>query len=256
MQEAPGRFGAEVAEGWDNLGAANGGYLLSIAARALGEATGRVPVTVTGHFLAPGKAGPVRIDTETVKEGRTFTTASARLSQDGRELLAALATLGHFDDDAEVLLQGAEPPAMPEPEDIPPFAHDPVVGMPPPFTARIDLRINPADAGFARGEPTGRTHLRGWFRLRDGEPIDPYALIVAADCLPPTTFNAGLPIAWTPTLELTVHLRAVPVPGWLRLDFSTRFISQGRLEVDGLIWDSADRLVAQSRQLALVPRPS
>jgi len=67
-------------------------------------------------------------------------------------------------------------------------------------------------------------------------------------------FNADLPVEWTPTIELTAHVRARPEPGWLRCRFATHFVTGGFLEEDGEIWDGADRLVAQSRQLALVPR--
>jgi len=65
---------------------------------------------------------------------------------------------------------------------------------------------------------------------------------------------ARLPVAWTPTVELTAHVRASPAPGWLRCRFSTRFVTAGFLEEDGEVWDSTGRLVGQSRQLALVPR--
>lgn len=67
-------------------------------------------------------------------------------------------------------------------------------------------------------------------------------------------FNADLPVAWTPTVELTAHIRGIPVPGWLRCAFTTRFVSGGYLEEDGEVWDLSGRLIAQSRQLALVPR--
>ena len=40
--------------------------------------------------------------------------------------------------------------------------------------------------------------MRGWFRLRDNEHADTIALLCAADAFPPTAFNAGLPMAWTP----------------------------------------------------------
>jgi hypothetical protein len=40
----------------------------------------------------------------------------------------------------------------------------------------------------------------------------------------------------------------------LRCKFATHFVTGGFLEEDGEIWDPAGRLVAQSRQLALVPR--
>jgi hypothetical protein len=96
--------------------------------------------------------------------------------------------------------------------------------------------------------------MRGWFRLPGAEPVDTLALLCAVDAFPPTVFNARLPIAWTPTVELTAHIRARPAPGWLRCRFATRFVSAGFLEEDGEVWDSAGRLVGQSRQLALVPR--
>ena len=96
--------------------------------------------------------------------------------------------------------------------------------------------------------------MRGWFRLRDGETVDTTALLCAVDAFPPTAFNARLPVAWTPTVELTAHVRAAPAPGWLACAFATRFVTGGFLEADGEVWDTRGRLVAQSRQLTLVPR--
>ena len=119
---------------------------------------------------------------------------------------------------------------------------------------RVDLRLHPDDAGFASGAPSGEPRVRGWFRLRDGESIDTLGLLLAVDAFPPTAFNARLPVAWTPTVELTAHVRARPAPGWLRCAFTTRFVTGGFLEEDGEIWDDSGRLVAQSRQLALIPR--
>ena len=79
-------------------------------------------------------------------------------------------------------------------------------------------------------------------------------LVVAADAFPPTIFNSDVPAAWTPTIELTTHVREQPTPGdWLRCSFNTRFITGGFLEEDGELWDQAGRLIAQSRQLALLP---
>ena len=56
------------------------------------------------------------------------------------------------------------------------------------------------------------------------------------------------------TVELTVHLRARPAPGWLAFRTLTRYLEGGYFDEDAEIWDSAGRLVAQSRQLALVLR--
>lgn len=96
--------------------------------------------------------------------------------------------------------------------------------------------------------------MRGWFALVDEEPTDAIALLLAADAFPPPIFNSDIPMAWVPTVELTVHLRGDPSPGPLRCAFRSRFIHNGLLDEEGEIWDSAGHLVAQSRQLSLMPR--
>jgi acyl-CoA thioesterase len=249
--DASGR--GAIAAGWDIGGNANGGYLLTIAARAMTEAVGQPdPATITAHFLAPGAAGPVTVDAAVVRSGRRFATATGLMRSTKGPLLAVL---GSFTELGEV--EGPErvdggPPDLPPPE----ACTEATDAFPPPFMSRIDARLHPRDAGFRSGAPSGEPVVRGWFRLRDGEPVDTIALLLAADAFPPTIFNARLPVAWTPTLELTVHVRARPAPGWLRCAFRTRYVSAGFLEEDGEVWDATGRLVAQSRQLALVPRPS
>jgi hypothetical protein len=163
-----------------------------------------------------------------------------------------LGTFGQLTDNVGPQLVDLEPPPMPPPEQCIPV--DATDTFPPPFVGNIELRLHPDDATFLRGDPSGHARMRGWFRLREGEPIDTIALLCAADAFPLTVFNANLPVAWTPTIELTTHVRYRPEPGWLRCRFVTHFVSGGFLEEDGEIWDGSGRLVAQSRQLALVPR--
>jgi acyl-CoA thioesterase len=249
----PGRWNATVHEGFDIGGNANGGYLLAIAGRALCAATDRPdPVTVTAHYLTPGKPGPVVLDTDVVKRGKRFTTARATVRAADRPVIAVLATLGDLSDADGPELIEAEPPDLPPPDACVRSADRP---SPHPFMDKVDLRLHPEDAGFSEGRRSGRPLVRGWFRLPDDEPVDTVALLCAVDAFPPTIFNAHLPVAWTPTVELTAHVRARPEPGWLRCVFRTRFVSSGFLEADGELWDEGGRLVAQSRQLALVPRP-
>jgi acyl-CoA thioesterase len=63
-----------------------------------------------------------------------------------------------------------------------------------------------------------------------------------------------MPVAWVPTVELTVHIRATPAPGPIRCAFRSRFIHDGLVDEEGEMWDSTGKLVAQSRQLSLTPR--
>ena len=265
-----GNWDAEIRPGWDIAGNANGGYLLATAARAMAATAGRPDaVTVTAHFLTPGKVGPVTIAARVRKSGRRFVTVAADLiarpdadrpDAGDRPVLALLGTFGDLaaadagtgaDPSAFELVDGA-PPDLPPPEECSRVGLDDQFAS--AFRQNLDVRLHPDDAAFMDGEPTGRPIVRGWFRLRDGEPVDTFALLLAVDAFPPTAFNTRLPVAWTPTVELTAHVRARPAPGWVRCRFSTRFVTGGFLEEDGEVWDERGHLVAQSRQLALVPR--
>src|SRR3546814_16656841 len=93
-----GLYDAAVAPGWDIGGNANGGYLLSIAGRAMADAAGRPdPVTLTAHYLPPGKPGPLIVETEVVTAGNRFSPVrgTVRRASDG---VAATAVLGPFSD--------------------------------------------------------------------------------------------------------------------------------------------------------------
>ncbi|MEE9299004.1 MAG: thioesterase family protein [Acidimicrobiia bacterium] len=246
-----GRYAAEIQPGWDIMGNANGGYLLAIAARAAAAAAGRSdPVSVTAHYMRPAKPGPVTIDIDVLRSGRRFAVARSTMTAEDK-LIAVLGTYGALEPSDQVERLDSGPPDLPHPEACIPV--EPTETFPPPFMGRVEIRLDPEDAVFATGVPSGRPRIQGWFRLRDDEPLDTLALLVAVDAFPPTIFNADLPIAWTPTIELTAHIRARPQPGWLRCVFTTRFITGGFLEEDGELWDASGRLVAQSRQLALIP---
>jgi acyl-CoA thioesterase len=248
-----GAWRGEIAPTWDIAGNANGGYLLAIAARALAEESGRPdPVTVTAHYLAPGRPGPVTVAAQVLKQGRQLATGTAVLSDATRPLLAVVGSFGTpgAGGASPTMVRGTAPDMPPLEACVPVVATD---TFPPPFMGHVEIRLHPDDVGFAAGRKSGVPRIRGWLRLPDGEPMDGLALLCAADALPPTIFNTDLPVAWTPTVELTVHVRARPAPGWLVSTFETRFISGGLLEEDGELWDSTGVLVAQSRQLALVP---
>jgi acyl-CoA thioesterase len=247
-------YRGHIDEGWDVVGNANGGYLMAIAARAMTAASGRPhPVTVTGHFLAPGRVGPVTVAPEVLKQGRSFSTVRADLRAEDRTLVSLLGSFGDLPTLEGPVLVDAEPPELPDPDECVRIEPSPA-GFPPAMMDKVDLRLHPDDAGFGLGRPSGRPEFRGWFRPLPGEDLDVFTLLLAVDAFPPTIFNADLPVAWTPTVELTAHVRGLPEPGWLRCRFSTRFITGGMLEEDGEVWDESGRLVAQSRQLALMPR--
>lgn len=246
------RFSAEVAPGWDIGGNANGGYLMAIAGRAMAEAVGRPPVTVTAHYLRPASAGPCDVEVTTVRSGRRFATATATLSMESGPVLSLLGTFGEQTPGGPSLTSELPVELPPYDECAAPLRAE--EGPDPEMHRRLAVRFRPGDDGFRNGHPSGRPEIRGWFAFADGEDIDSIGLLLVADAFPPPIFNTELPVAWVPTVELTVHVRARPEPGPLRCRFRSRFIHGGLLDEEGEIWDSTGTLVAQSRQLALVPR--
>ena len=105
------------------------------------------------------------------------------------------------------------------------------------------------------GTPAGSTAVLTYLVAYLPTTVAAFGLLQASDAFAPVCFNIGeVPLAWAPTLELTVHVRGVAAPGPLRCRFHNRFMQHGMFEEDGEIWDSHGELVAQSRQLALIPR--
>lgn len=252
----PSSWKADIPEGWDIFGITNGGFLMAVATRAMGgEATGRQLISATGSYLNPVGPGPVGIDVAVLKTGRSLSTLRATLTRDDKDLLCVIGVFAETDrlkPDEDLVI--GEPPALPAPEECMRALPSEGGPLPPPFTSKVEVRVDPRDAIAPDGRPSGHAVMRGWFRLLDDESLDAHAVVLATDALPPAIFNSPYPAGWTPTIDLTVQVRNPRPEGWLACRFSTRFVTDGMLEEDGEIWDQTGRLVALSRQLALVPR--
>ncbi|ROO89811.1 acyl-CoA thioesterase [Actinocorallia herbida] len=243
-----GKYAARLAEEYSFGEAVNGGYLMGVLLRAaVAESPHAHPLTTAASFLRPGQPGPAEIVVETRKTGRTAATSRVSLTQHGRPIVDAMVTTGTLDPASEPAYQGARP-AMPPVEECRPSGHD-TSG----FVAQVDMRFDPAVMGWLDGEPSGRPEMRAYFRLADGADPDPYVLAIALDALVPVVANTGH-TGWSPTVDLTWHLRALPAPGWLTVHGSGRLVRDGWNDEDVEIWDSAGTLVAQSRQLARTAR--
>ncbi|EKX67978.1 thioesterase family protein [Streptomyces ipomoeae] len=259
-----GVYDADLSAGWTIISAVNGGYLLAILGRALADALPHDdPFTISAHYLTASVPGPAVVRTDVVRTGRSLSTGQASLFQydeEGREVerIRVLASYGDLDALPDDVRTTAKPPAMPPIEQC--FGRHDAPGPTPgtaavpgssAITERLMVKLDPATLGWALGSPSGKGEMRAWFGLADGRDADPFSLLLAVDALPPTAFEMGIS-GWVPTVELTVHIRCRPAPGPLRVSITTRNLAGGYLEEDAEVWDSADRLVAQSRQLARV----
>jgi acyl-CoA thioesterase len=242
-------YTANLTDRWQALGGVpNGGYLLAVGLNALAQELPHPdPVVVSATYLRPGAVARVEIQTETVRAGRRVATGEARLLQDGKEIVRAVATFADLEKSDGRTHVTSQPPALPAPADCEEVrAALPGVSI----TDRFEYR-SPELPGWARGAPTGEPDLAFWLRFRDGRDADPIALAAMVDAAAPAVLELGEP--GSATIELTVHIRARPAPGWLACRTSTRHLIGGYHEEDFEIWDSAGALVAQSRQFAILP---
>jgi acyl-CoA thioesterase len=245
-------FGAVIDGQWDGRASTNGGFLLSLATRAIGATVPFPdPVAVSGFYLRPGSAGPVEIRTEVIRSGRTTAFGQASLVRDGKELLRATAA---FSDLAAAAARGGLSYSGSEPPDQPPPGQCQVLRRPAgrrvTMADRIEYRCAKPPSYVTGASPSGSPVYEGWMRMADGREPDLLSLPMFTDAVVPAVVEIG--VASMTTIELTVHLRARPAPGWLAFRMQTRHVADGYLEEDAEIWDSAGQLVAQSRQLGLV----
>jgi acyl-CoA thioesterase len=249
-KDGPGRFAARVSDRWSIGPVPNGGYVMALALRAVERSvTPPHPLSVTGHFMRPTAPGDVEIQVEVVKAGRRFTTSEARVRSGNRECLRMLVTSGELLGPPQLLRVDATPPLL-GPDEMP--AVDVPRDALPEIARRFEQRPDPDTSGWLRGDRGGSARVRGWMRFVDGLLPDARSLVLFADAMAPPVFHWVEP-TWVPTLELTVHIRALPRSAWLWCDFRTRLAQNGLLEEDGEIWDETKTLVAMSRQLAVLP---
>jgi acyl-CoA thioesterase len=247
----PERWSAEVDPRWTVAGRPNGGYLLALVTRAALAAAGQPhPLAVSAHFLSPADPGPAELEVRRLRAGRSLSTARVTLAQGGQARLEALVTAGRIDPDAVPGWRRTTGPAgLPPLEDCLPARPELPGGMRANLLDHLDLRVDPATVGWVAGRPGGRLEMRGWVRFSDGRAADPLALLQVVDALPPASFDLGL-ASWAPTVELTVYVRGLPAPGWLACVVTGQLWQGGWFDEEAEVWDSAGRLVAQSRQLA------
>jgi acyl-coenzyme A thioesterase PaaI-like protein len=245
-------FETALGADWNGRGNAHGGFMLALVTRALGRVMPFPdPIAVSGFFLRPGSAGPVRISTEVIRSGKTTGFGQASLWRDGKELLrttAAFADLAVAAARGGPSYSGGAAPDLPPPEECVPLIPARRLAR-IPLTEHFEYRV-PALPSWAVGAPpSGNPVYELWMRFADGREPDVASLPLIVDAVAPTVLEVG---AGSTTVELTVHVRARPAPGWLACRSYSRHVADGYHEEDFEVWDSTGKLVAQSRQLALV----
>ena len=241
----PGRWRGEISERWWIIRGPYGGYLCALLVEALTDALddpARTPRSLTVHFLDAPAVGPVEVAATVERAGRSLTSVSLRMEQDGRPVALALASAATWRD-GEAEWQELAMPEVAPPEDCPQIGGRPL----PPFTDNFEIR-------WAGGE-RGRARNLTWVRPRPEAPLDHATVAALADTMVPAAFTRLHRVAVVPTFDLTIHFRA-PLPphgdGWVLADFHSGRSAGGAWEEDGELWSRDGVLLAQSRQLAMM----
>lgn len=251
-----GVFEGRVSADWAIIMGANGGHLAAMILRAMQLTVpepGWEPRTLTVHFARAPKDEPFTITTTVERTGRTMANVSARMTQNGKLVVLGIGILS-------ASREGPEFSDISMPEVPPPDGSENVADrMDFAFGRNFDFRV-------AYGSPNegdaDRAELGVWMRLREPRAVDHLAATQLLDAFAPAVFakmGRGGGGKAVPTVEMTFHYReTLPVPSdepgaWHLGIFRTQTARGGFIEEDGWLWNENGILVAQARQLALLP---
>jgi acyl-CoA thioesterase len=249
-------FAADIAPGWRAGRGPHGGYLAAMLLRALTAAVDdpeRTPRSLTIHYTRAPESGPIEIRTTVERAGRSLSTLSARMEQNGRPTALALAAFS-------VPWRAPGANELPMPELAPPDAErrstPKLFKGAPEFTHHLVMQPRVGAVPFAgSGAPM---RIGGWIGLPEERPVDALSLALFCDAWFPPSFIALDSPAISPTIDLTIHFRQSIDgcdcdPAALCLGvFDTRLLHDGLFEEDGVIWAPDGTVLAQSRQLGII----
>ncbi|AXX32385.1 thioesterase family protein [Actinosynnema pretiosum subsp. pretiosum] len=232
---------------WTVGGRPHGGYLLALLARAASSPTHPHLLAISASFSKSPRLAPVQVEVEEIRAGRSLSQFRTRLTQDGTSCADALVTLGRLEDD-EPWWTSVEQGGPAEEDCLLMPAQGPG-GFPIDLLKVVEQRIEPAAAGFMRGEPARRGEITTWHRLADGADWDPLSLLVPLDPVPPISYDLGL-TGWAPTIQMSAHVRRLPAPGPVRIRMVAGDVGGQRMDETAQAFDSRGRLVAHATQIA------
>jgi len=269
----PGRYTGHVDASWNLRPLPQGGVVTALAARAMATELGDgVPPVRLLHttFVAPVADGPVDIEVEVLRRGRSLSHARAEVRNPG-------ATHGHLT--TAVFggpRRGFDFTDLEPPEGVLPLAEARPYRDPPPpgverfppdrfWAERLEGRGALGHAPWESYTP-GRAENATWYRLDDppvdGDGVlDPLALVVYADSMPGAVAEKVGPDrrqGWFgPSVDLAVHLLGRCRAEWVLAHSRARYAGDGYASLDMALWDCGaegtdrPRLVAYATQLCV-----
>ncbi|HWF30077.1 MAG TPA: thioesterase family protein [Mycobacterium sp.] len=262
----PGVYEGELNKHWTIGPKVHGGAMLALCANAArsvcggqsgGLEPGLQPVAVSASFLSAPDPGVMQLVTSIRKRGRRISVVDVELAQDNRTAVHAVVNLGepeHFPPGGQAApLLSANPVvdlmAPDPPGDIAP------IGPGHPLAGLVHLGegcdVRPVLSTMEPSTDGRPPVIQMWARPRGVAPDALFALM-CGDLSAPVTFAVER-TGWAPTVQLTAFLRSLPADGWLRIIATCTEIGHDWFDEDHIVVDTLGRIVAQARQLAMVP---
>jgi acyl-CoA thioesterase len=248
-----GRYRGIVDRSWWIVLGPNGGFVAAIMAKAICEDVGdptRRLRSISVQFLRSPEVGPVDIDVAIERQGRKVTSLSARLCQGDRVMAFATAVVATDRDELE-FDDSLMPPVLP-PETV--VSLSDTSGSIIPMMDRYEF-ISTVSKRPEPGDGVQPSRCGGWMRFSEGTDVDAIALVAYCDAWwPPVFHRQPSTMMAVPTVDYVVHVMATPSDptDWVYAEFESPVAKGGYILEDGKIWDRSGRLLAVSRQLAVL----
>ncbi|MHB8669390.1 MAG: acyl-CoA thioesterase [Acidimicrobiales bacterium] len=268
----PGRYEAALDEAWNLRPLPQGGIVTALALRAMAEMLDDPAQrlrTLHTTFVAQVAHGPVVIDAELLRRGRSMSHLRAEVTNPGADR-GHLTTAVFGSARTGFAFTDLRPPTgLPGPLDCRSFRDPPppegAAFQPMPFwTLRVEGRPALGHAPWEDYLPD-RADRAIWYRFDDAPflddgALDPLAIVVIADTMPGAVSEKIGPqerMWFAPSVDLTVHLLDECRSEWVLAHNTARFAGEGYASADMALWDCGSdgtdtpRLVAYATQLFL-----
>lgn len=267
-----GRFEAEIGEAWTLQPLPQGGVVTAVALRAmaaeLDDPAQRLRTLHTTYVAQVGH-GPVEIDVEVLRRGRSLSQLRAAVTNPGAKAGHVTTAVFGATRRGYSFTDLAPPAGVRPPLECPSF-RDPLPdgvegdGEEPPFWAtRLEGRAMIGHPWWEDYVPD-RAESAIWFRFdetpwSDDGALDPLALVVMADTMPGAVGErlGRQEERWfAPSVDLTVHVLDTCRSPWVLGHNRARYAGDGYASADMALWDCGPdgtdpvpRLVAYATQL-------
>ncbi|KAH8549655.1 thioesterase-like superfamily-domain-containing protein [Umbelopsis sp. PMI_123] len=248
----------------------NGGYVASVMLHAVmqhySKRYQKDPVAMNCFFTSKTRPAPCIVEIEDIKtSGKGYCLSRAVLKQSKNAADGFVESIENYNPDSYTLNVTCiftfgnfaaesgvthiyKPSLPPVREELQPmtwrFMRDVVEG-------EADLSVFPT-----KETDTGRPELRHIARFKDQRPVDFVSLPFWCDMIVPPAMILGPSVlggqVWVPTMQMELIFKSVPKGKEVFCNFVSRYIINGRDEMDGEIFDADGNLLALTRHQCLV----